>query len=88
MYLTRFEINKARRGAKKLLGSPQAMHAAVMSAFAAANPGPDGRVLWRADAGEVPTRRLIVRPTKAEGGKGDVDEGDLRVPYLRYHQEL
>lgn len=63
MYLTRFEINKARRGAQKLLGSPQAMHAAVMSAFAAPTPGPDGRVLWRVDGGEVHTRLFIVSPT-------------------------
>jgi CRISPR system Cascade subunit CasE len=33
MYLTRFEINRARRGARKLLGSPQAMHAAVSRSF-------------------------------------------------------
>jgi CRISPR system Cascade subunit CasE len=33
MFLTRFEINRARRGCRKLLGSPQAMHAAVRAAF-------------------------------------------------------
>lgn len=50
MHLTQFEINPARRGAQKLLGSPQAMHAAVLAGFA----GDDvdrGRVLWRVDAG-------------------------------------
>jgi len=40
------EINGARRGARFLIGSPQAMHAAVLAGF-----GPDaaGRPLWRVD---------------------------------------
>ncbi|QAY64110.1 type I-E CRISPR-associated protein Cas6/Cse3/CasE [Xylanimonas allomyrinae] len=48
MHLSRIQINPARRGGRKLLGSPQAMHAAVLAAF----PQPDGergRVLWRVD---------------------------------------
>ncbi|MFI2105683.1 type I-E CRISPR-associated protein Cas6/Cse3/CasE [Isoptericola sp. NPDC019693] len=48
MYLSRIQINPARRGARKLLGSPQAMHAAVLASF----PQSDeerGRVLWRVD---------------------------------------
>jgi len=48
MYLSRVQINPARRGGRKLLGSPQAMHAAVLSAFQ--QTGFDrGRVLWRVD---------------------------------------
>ncbi|UOE22156.1 type I-E CRISPR-associated protein Cas6/Cse3/CasE [Thermobifida halotolerans] len=51
MYLTRFRLNTARSGARKLLASPQAMHAAVMSSFPTLLPsdtsGP--RVLWRVD---------------------------------------
>ncbi|GAA4901703.1 type I-E CRISPR-associated protein Cas6/Cse3/CasE [Tessaracoccus lubricantis] len=48
MYLTRIYINARRQGAKKLLGSPQAMHAAVLSGFP---PGADsGRALWRVDS--------------------------------------
>lgn len=47
MYLTKFEINRARRGARQLLGSPQAMHAVVMSAFPS---GSAGRPLWRVDS--------------------------------------
>lgn len=51
MYLTRMFLNPRRRGTMKLLGSPQAMHAAVLAGFP---PGTDtstprGRVLWRAD---------------------------------------
>lgn len=53
MYLTRFRVNTARTGARRLLSSPQILHAAVMSSFAEAphTPGPDGgpRVLWRVD---------------------------------------
>lgn len=51
MYLTRFRLNTARRGARKLLGSPQAMHAAVMAGFARPEDHTqDGaRTLWRLD---------------------------------------
>ncbi len=48
MHLSRVQINPARRGGRRLLGSPQAMHAAVLAAF----PQDDderGRVLWRLD---------------------------------------
>ena len=51
MYLTKLPINPARRDARRLLASPQAMHAAVMAAFADP-PKADGegpRVLWRLD---------------------------------------
>ncbi|WP_282004733.1 type I-E CRISPR-associated protein Cas6/Cse3/CasE [Propioniciclava sinopodophylli] len=48
MILTRVYLNTRRQGAKKLLGSPQAMHAAILSGFA---PGMDpGRPLWRVDS--------------------------------------
>lgn len=47
MFLTRFELNPRRRGARKLLGSPHAMHAAVETAFpnlAGINDGPLGEL--------------------------------------------
>lgn len=47
MFLTRFELNPARRGARKLLGSPHALHAAVETAFphrAGINDGPLGEL--------------------------------------------
>ena len=51
MYLTRFRVNTQRVTARKLLSSPQNLHAAVMSSFAEppqqAADGP--RVLWRLD---------------------------------------
>lgn len=47
MILTRTYLNVRRDGARKLLGSPQAMHAAIMSGFP---PGVEpGRPLWRID---------------------------------------
>jgi CRISPR system Cascade subunit CasE len=54
MFLTRFRVNTARPGARRLLSSPQALHAAVMSSFPALlptdmpTPGAP-RVLWRLD---------------------------------------
>ncbi|MEV5988872.1 type I-E CRISPR-associated protein Cas6/Cse3/CasE [Streptomyces sp. NPDC052051] len=57
MYLSRFRFNTARPGARRLLSSPQSLHAAVMSSFpdllpadTAAPATADGpRVLWRLD---------------------------------------
>ncbi|MCX5398424.1 type I-E CRISPR-associated protein Cas6/Cse3/CasE [Streptomyces sp. NBC_00102] len=51
MYLTRFRINTARTGARRLLASPQRLHAAVMASFPEAPPpaGQGPRVLWRVD---------------------------------------
>lgn len=55
---SRFLINPQRRGARKLLSSPQAMHAAVLAAFPP-GVGDGGRVLWRLDA-QPPEYRLYV----------------------------
>ena len=64
MYLTRFALNPARRGSRKLLTSPHAMHAAVLSAFApdATAPGTvdSGRVLWRVDRREDASTLLYI----------------------------
>ncbi|MFE9387575.1 type I-E CRISPR-associated protein Cas6/Cse3/CasE [Streptomyces sp. NPDC007025] len=54
MFLTRFRVNSARPGARRILSSPQAMHAAVMSSFPGLlpsdTPAPGApRVLWRLD---------------------------------------
>lgn len=46
-YLTRMEINPRRREARRYLGSPQVMHAAVEAAFSAQEAGE--RRLWRID---------------------------------------
>ncbi|TDD96408.1 type I-E CRISPR-associated protein Cas6/Cse3/CasE, partial [Actinomadura rubrisoli] len=69
MYLTRFRINTGRVGARKILASPQAMHAAVMTSFAEA-PGPGGnrpRVLWRLDRNSnADTHLCIVSPMRPD----------------------
>ncbi|MDQ2837588.1 MAG: type I-E CRISPR-associated protein Cas6/Cse3/CasE [Actinomycetota bacterium] len=67
MFLTRFDINQARRGAKKLMGSPQAMHAAVLAGF----PPTDGesgdqRVLWRVDSTGARNLLYIVSPQQPD----------------------
>ncbi|MFC8899488.1 type I-E CRISPR-associated protein Cas6/Cse3/CasE [Streptomyces cinereoruber] len=54
MYLTRFRVNTARTGARRLLSSRQVLHAAVMSSFPTLlptdRPVPETpRVLWRLD---------------------------------------
>ncbi|MFF0205805.1 type I-E CRISPR-associated protein Cas6/Cse3/CasE [Streptomyces sp. NPDC005017] len=54
MFLTRFRLNTARPGTRRLLSTPQALHAAVMSSFPGILPGdrpaPGApRVLWRLD---------------------------------------
>lgn len=62
MFLTRLRLNPARRGARKLLGSPHAMHAAVRAAFPedAAYEQPDARTLWRLDSPAPQTVTLYV----------------------------
>lgn len=51
MHLTRFRFNTARPGARRLLTSPQAVHAAVMSGYPGLLPSAADtpRVLWRLD---------------------------------------
>jgi CRISPR system Cascade subunit CasE len=62
MYLTRLRLNPARRGARKLLGSPHAMHAAIRAAFPeeAAYEQPTARTLWRLDSPAPHTVTLYV----------------------------
>lgn len=46
MYLTRLELNPARREARRLLANPQVLHAVIMKAC---DPGDGERILWRGD---------------------------------------
>ncbi|MFI1508147.1 type I-E CRISPR-associated protein Cas6/Cse3/CasE [Streptomyces sp. NPDC020597] len=72
MYLSRFRVNTARPGARRLLASPQTMHAAVMSSFPnllptdLPTPGAP-RVLWRLDQ-QAPAEVLlyIVSPDRPD----------------------
>lgn len=63
MFLTKFEVNTARRGAKMLLASPQAMHAAALSAFPT---GQAGRVLWRVDQWRVSTYLYLLTESEPD----------------------
>lgn len=76
MFLTRFAINPARRGARRLLGSPHAMHAAVEAAFPPA-AGTDGDPLDEL-VGDPPDAGSSSRP---DGGRvlWRVDEADHRA---------
>lgn len=49
MFLTRMALNPARRGTRRLLSSPQQVHAAVLSAFPPGTAEGSGRPLWRVD---------------------------------------
>lgn len=66
MFLTKMQLNPARRAARRLLSSPQALHAAVLAGLADARPAGDGRVLWRLD--RYPHRVLLytVTPEKPD----------------------
>ena len=69
MYLTRMPINKARRGATRLLASPQLMHAAVLSSFppdAVLEDETRGRVLWRVDETGPHVHLYVVSPEKPD----------------------
>ncbi|MBN9644276.1 type I-E CRISPR-associated protein Cas6/Cse3/CasE [Corynebacterium mendelii] len=58
-------LNRRRRGTAKLVGSRQAMHAAVMGAFSpVALESDPGRILWRLDRGRESLSLYISSPTK------------------------
>lgn len=90
MHLTRFRFNKARRDSRRLLGSPQVMHAAVMSGFATdADHTRDGqRTLWRLDTTDNQPVLYIVSPGRPDlthlveqAGWPTSDEKWLTRPY-------
>lgn len=69
MYLTRFRINTSRAGARHLLSSPQAMHAAIMSSFPHILPtdAQIPRILWRIDRNaSAEVLLFIVSPTRPD----------------------
>ena len=61
MFLTKIDLAPERRLARKYLGSPQAMHAVVMSATGGHDGNGPGRVLWRVDRG-MTTALYILSP--------------------------
>lgn len=67
MYLTRFEINPARRESRAMLASPQRLHAGVLAAFPESLPeSEEGRVLWRLDEGNHDVVLYVVSPNKPD----------------------
>ncbi|MFD9208716.1 type I-E CRISPR-associated protein Cas6/Cse3/CasE [Streptomyces sioyaensis] len=69
MHLTRFRVNSARPGARRLLTSHQCLHAAVMSSFPAALPSDKNapRVLWRLDHhARAEVFLYVVSPTRPD----------------------
>jgi CRISPR system Cascade subunit CasE len=68
MFLSRFEINIARRSARNLLASPQRLHAAVLAAFPAEHRRhtDEGRVLWRVDQHQHHTVLYLVSPQRPD----------------------
>lgn len=62
MFLTRMTLDTNRRGTRKLLASPQAMHAAVRAAFADPrdHERAGARTLWRVDTTHNGTVHLYV----------------------------
>jgi CRISPR system Cascade subunit CasE len=67
VHLTRFEINPHRRDARRMLSSPQSLHAGVLAAFPASRSTPaDGRILWRLDEGAHDHLLYIVSPTEPD----------------------
>ncbi len=66
-YLSRVVLNLQRRAGRGLLGSPQAMHAAVLAAF----PGrladrSEQRVLWRLDPAPDAVHLFVVSPEEPD----------------------
>lgn len=64
MFIAKATLNPQRREAKRLLSSPQRMHAAVLAGF---SPGErqrpsSGRILWRLDPGPHHVDLLVVSP--------------------------
>ncbi|SDH01939.1 CRISPR system Cascade subunit CasE [Sinosporangium album] len=69
MHLTRFRFNTARLGSRRLLSSPQMLHAAVLSSFADLPKQRDdgSRVLWRIDStSRAEIHLYIVSPDKPD----------------------
>lgn len=64
MYFTRMPLNPSRRGTRFLQASPQAMHAAVLSAFppGVSTQNTEGRVLWRLDQTKHEIYLYVVSP--------------------------
>lgn len=67
MYMSRLDVNSQRRGARRLLASPQRIHAAVLAAFPESLAQAErGRVLWRLDEGSFDPVLYVVSPGRPD----------------------
>ena len=66
MFLTKIDLDPARRLARKYLGSPQVMHAVVLRATGGDDGDGPGRVLWRADRGPTMTTLYLLSPLEPD----------------------
>ena len=66
MFLSRIEINTYRNEARRALGSPQVMHAAIMASFPSFDTGAGQRVLWRIDKLGPSTYLLVQSEAKPD----------------------
>ena len=66
MFLTKIDLDPARRLARKYLGSPQVMHAVVLRATGGDDGDGPGRVLWRADRGPTMTTLYLLSPSEPD----------------------
>lgn len=66
MFLSAVDINPQRREARKLLGSPQVMHAAVLASFPPVAHSERSRILWRLDKADHHSRLYLVSAAKPD----------------------
>ena len=63
---TRILLNPQKRGGRKLLSNPQAMHAAVRACFPPDLHESAGRILWRVDEGDQEFVLYVVAPEEPD----------------------
>lgn len=86
---TRLYLNARKRGARKLLTNPEAMHAAVRSAFPPDIDTSESRVLWRVDSAGDTHTLYIVGPEKPDAGHIVEQAGwDSRPPQTADYKRL
>lgn len=64
MFLSRMDLNPQRRGTKRFVADPQALHAAVLATFPPGGEESDGRVLWRLDSDGKELTLWVVSPER------------------------
>lgn len=63
---TKFLLNPQKRGGRKLLTNPQAMHAAVRASFPPDLDSESARILWRVDSNGHEHALYVVGPTEID----------------------